>query len=205
MEPARLSTGMDYRDQTIAQFCSSIASTNVVPAGGSAAAVVGATGAALCELTCIHTVEKEEFADVASDLARAKADLERQRSVLLDLADRDAAAVEALLAAADDETRASTAKRATGVPLAIAEACQTVLEQAVVVTATGSPRAVPDAVTGAFLARAALQAAVFTVRTNRRDISDEEFVADVEQRVGDVETASREVFDRVMANAEDSP
>ncbi|MEF8776589.1 MAG: cyclodeaminase/cyclohydrolase family protein [Haloarculaceae archaeon] len=193
---------MEYRDQTIGQFVSNIASTNVVPAGGTGAAVVGATGTALCEMACIHTVESEGFADVAAELATIEAELERQRTALLDLAERDAATVSALLDAADDEEEHAAMKMATGVPLSIAEACGSVIEHAVVVTGMGNPRAVPDAVTGTYLVRGALQASLYTVGHNLKDIPHGSFRTDVERRVSDVEGAAQTAFEGVIANVE---
>jgi hypothetical protein len=135
---------MTYADDSIDDFLSAVASESVTPAGGTTAAVVGATGAALCEMVCLHSS---------------------------DVADADADAVATLLAAqpTDDAGATPEAKRATGVPLAIAEACSAVLDHAPVVTEVGSPVAVPDAVTGAVLARAAVRAAVHRA-TQRRPV-----------------------------------
>ena len=191
---------MSYGERTIDQFLSDIASADVTPAGGSATAVVGATGAALCEMVCIHTVAKADHADVAATLADSRDELRATRATLLDLADRDGEAVDALLAASDEDMAAAT-RRATGVPLAIAEACRTVLDHAVVVTELGTTNAVPDAATGAFLARSALQAAVFTVRYNVRGMDDPSFVAKMEERAADVESDSDAAFEQVLANA----
>lgn len=193
---------MAYADRPIGQFLSEIASRNVVPAGGTAAAVVGATGASLCEMACIHTIGTDEDAGAAPELAEVGDDLGTQRTVLLELADRDAEAVDDLLTASRDRTPEAEAKRATGVPLAIAEACLTVIDHAVVVTEESDPNVRPDAVTGTFLARAALRAAVFTVRSNVGEISDPSFVEEMEERAAEVDESSRTAFDRVMANVE---
>lgn len=186
---------MPFGERTIDEFLSDVASSAVTPAGGTAAAVVGATGAALCEMVCVHTVAKD---DHPAALADVRDDLHATRATLLDLADRDAEAVDALLAASDGSA-ATAAKRATGVPLAIAEACLTVVENAVVVTELGTPNAVPDAATGAFLARGALDAAVFTVRYNARRIEDPAFAEEMAERTADVEADSAAAFEQVLS------
>lgn len=193
---------MVYAEQPISQFLSDIASKNVVPAGGTASAVVGATGTSLCEMACIHTIEKDEYADVASELADIGDDLRTQRTALLELADRDSEAVDELLAASHDRATLTAAKKATGVPLAIAEACLNVLDHAIVVTEKGNRKAIPDAVTGTFLTRSALQASVFTVRSNLGEIADPSFVEEMQQRATEIESSSQTAFERVMANVE---
>jgi formiminotetrahydrofolate cyclodeaminase len=195
--------GMTYADRPIGQFLDDIASEKVIPAGGTAAAVAGATGAALCEMACIHTVRKDEHADVAPELADVGEDLRTRRAALLALADSDADAVETLLATVEDGAAADTAeKRAVGVPLAIAEACLDVLDQATVVVETGTERAVPDAVTGAFLAWSALQAATFTVRTNLARIEDPAFVESTAEQVTDLDASAESAVEAVLATVE---
>lgn len=190
---------MTYEDEPISAFLDAIASKKVVPAGGTAAAVVGAIGTALCEMACVHTVETTGDGSEAWDLDELIADLREQQTELLDLADRDAAAVDALVTASPDQ---SGRKRATGVPLAIAETCLPVIEAATEITANGNPNAVPDAVTGTYLVHAALEAAVYTVRSNVNEISDPSFTTDVLDRVTEIESTAQTALDRVLTNAE---
>ena len=86
---------MTVADRTIGEFLNDIASENVTPAGGTAAAIGGATGAALCETVCIHTIERDGPADGKTELAEIRTDLGTQRAHLLDLAERDAEVVAA--------------------------------------------------------------------------------------------------------------
>ena len=80
-----------YRTQPIDEFLSGIASRRVTPAGGSASAVSGAIGASLCEMVCLHTVEKAGDDAVSQELVEAGETLRTQRDGLLTLADADAA------------------------------------------------------------------------------------------------------------------
>jgi len=194
---------MSYADRTIREFLDDVASHEVTPAGGTTAALGGAMGTALCEMVCLHTTGRDGSGDGAPELAEIRDDLAGQRERLLDLADRDAEVVEELLATfRDGGDRAAAQKRATGVPLAIADACAPVLEHAVVVTERGTPNAVPDAGIGAYLVRAALDATVFTVRTNLDHLSDPAFTDEMETRAADLERSAERSFERIVANLE---
>ena len=166
---------MSYESKTLSTFLSEIGSEEVTPAGGTSAAVVGAIGASLCEMTCIHTVGKEDHDDADPELGATGDELAALRSQLLQLGNSDAEVVVDLLEATD-YNRQRRMKRATGVPLTIAETCLAVLELATVVIAKGSENARPDAGSGALLVNASLQSAVFTVRTNIKYIDDSSFI-----------------------------
>lgn len=188
---------------TIEEFLLRIASENVSPAGGTATAVVGAIGASLCEMVCIHTVENDEYADVSTEMTAVRDELRRQRAQLLTLADADANVVDELFSTVDDGTSQSTVKRSIGIPLTVAEACENVLDLAVAVSETGTRNALADAGTGVILVRAAVRASVFTVRSNLDRVSDQSFVDHVEQRLTEIESRSDEAYERTMRRIEE--
>jgi formiminotetrahydrofolate cyclodeaminase len=201
--PALVFIRMSYGDQPISDFLENVASQRVTPAGGTAAALVGAIGTALCEMVCLHTIGKDGYADVEEEIAEIQDELRTQRGFLLELADKDADVVDELLAAyRDDSDQTVAMKKATGVPLTIAEACLPVLEHATVVTEKGNRNAVPDAGTGSFLVHSALQASVFTVRTNLGNIPDATFTEQMETRAADLERSAEIEFERVLSNLE---
>ncbi|MFB6207381.1 MAG: cyclodeaminase/cyclohydrolase family protein [Haloglomus sp.] len=157
---------MTFADQPVEGFLDDVASTNVAPSAGAVTAITGAMAGSLCEMVCIHTPD----AETSPRLATARADLAERRDQLLDLADADAAVIDAVGTAFEDETdaedRQAALARATEVPLRIAEAAADVAERAVVVAEDGTTNARTDAVVGAHLARAATAAAAVIVRTN---------------------------------------
>lgn len=191
---------MTYADRSITEFVSSIADGKPTPGGGSAAAVVGATGAALVEMLCNLTIGREEFADVEDDLVEIRDDLETRRERLLELADEDSAAFEEVMAAykSDDDDRAeaieAASKQATETPLETAEACLAVVEHAVFVTEVGNENAVTDGGTGALLAHAALQAALYNVAVNLGTIEDEAYVSEMRDRADEIETRAADAL-----------
>jgi len=192
-------------DEPIGAFLSAVASEVVTPSGGSVAAVAGAAGAALCEMACLHTVGKEGYGDVESELADAGEEFAACRRRLLALADEDVAAVERVGAAFDapdsGEDPQAAARAATEVPRETAETCLDVLDAAEAVAARGNRNAVADAVTGAFLAGAALRACVWTVRANLETIDDAAFVSETRKRVDGIERAADARLERVQATA----
>lgn len=194
---------MTIADQPIGEFLDAVAAQQVTPSGGAVAAVGGAMGAALCEMTCIHTVGGDEPGAAPAELAAVRDTVADRRAQLLTLADEDVIAVDAVQAAfdsGDDARIQATLQRSTEVPLETAELCLDVLEHAVTVTAEGTSVAVPDAAVGALLAHAAVRASVSTVRANLDTITDEAFVAEMEERAAAAETASETALAETLAN-----
>lgn len=177
---------MSCTEQSIGEFLAAVASEDVAPAGGTAVAVVGAIGASLCEMACVHSTDGAASAAEGTDLADVRALLETQRSTLMGLARADADVVE-LFAADADRTTQSEMKRATGIPLAIAERCLTVVDLAVTVTEEGDSDATADARMGAVLAAGALRASLLAVRHNLPWIEDQSFVEGTRRRVAELE------------------
>lgn len=194
---------MNYANQTLDDFLSSIASKQVAPAGGTATALVGAIGATLPEMACIHTLETDENDDPKIDLTVIRDELRRERRHLLRLADADARVVGDLFPGSDRTLNQSTLKQSIGVPLTIAEGSLNVLHLATDITETSSGNAVNDAGTGVYIARAALQAAVFTARSNVDRVGDPSFVAEIERRTIEIEMEADEAHDRAMGHIEE--
>jgi formiminotetrahydrofolate cyclodeaminase len=175
-------------EQSVETFLANVASSRVAPSAGAAAAVTGALAASLCEMVCLHTAA----AETSPRLEAARTDLAAGRERLLGLAAEDAAAVEAVQTvfegSSDDDHGAAALRRATDVPLRIAEAARDVAETATVVAAEGTASARTDAVVGAHLARAAAASAAAIVRENVGFLADETVVADARARADAAET-----------------
>lgn len=214
---------MTYDDAPIGEFLDGIASERAAPAGGTAAALTGATGAALCEMVCVHTTVAEASrsdqppettdtegrertphrshtaanADREPSFSEVQAGLRRRRKALLALADRDGAVVEALFGA-DGQSSTRVERRAAGIPLAVSEAALEVLFDAETVFRHGRPGVAADAKTGAYLADAAIRASVETVRINAAALPKGQFVAGIEDRAADVTESAAAVRGRLF-------
>ena len=200
-------SNMSFADRTIDEFLDDVAANAVTPSGGAVAAVGGAFGAALCEMVCIHTIEKDDYADVRAELTEIRDELGARRGRLLELADEDSAAVDELQAAFETpngEDRAELlrekSRRTAEVPLEIAEVCLDVLEHAKVVTAKGNRNALTDAGTGAFLAHAALQASIVTVQSNLGMVADANDITGIEKRSDEIDERSEKALTTVKSN-----
>lgn len=200
---------MTFSDQTITDFIDDVAQGSATPGGGAVAALAGATGAALEEMVCNLTVDKEGYEDVAEELGDIADELTANRTRLLELADEDAAAFNEVMDAyqtPEDEGRAEAieeaSKLATEVPLETAEECLAVLQHARTVTEKGNRNAVTDGGTGALLTHAGLQAALYNVTVNLGTIEDEGFVADVGSRTAEIEAEAEAALEEVMATVE---
>ena len=189
---------MDYDTRPVGAFIDDVASARVTPAGGTAGAVVGAIGTACCEMVCRHLEAAGAGAD--GSLTEMRRTLETQRTELLALAAADAEVVQERFAPPTDGADPDTVRRSVGVPLSIAEACLITLEEAATVTSVSDRRVVADAGTAAYLARGALAAAIFTVRSNLDDVDDDAFVAETRERATAIEDAARDAFEETVGN-----
>jgi len=169
---------MNLVDLSARELLDRFASSDPTPGGGSAAALVGACGAALVAMvssmakTRTGAPEERERLDTALRWAREAG------ARLRVLVDEDTEAYDAVRAAyrlpkATEEEKAArkgaiavALARATDVPMRTAEACLVVVKAAQEAAAHGNPNAVSDAKTAAALAWAGLVGAAENVRIN---------------------------------------
>jgi formiminotetrahydrofolate cyclodeaminase len=204
---------------SIGGFLDAVASERVAPAGGTAAAVTAATGAALCEMVCVHTIaaadgntdaapapDGSDLPPVAGGdcddsspdgLPELRGRLRRRRRTLVALGEQDAALVDDLFGT-DEEPSTRLQRRAAGIPLAVAEASLGVLTDAGRASRRGRSGVAADAKTGAYLADAAIRASLETVRINTAALHEESFAADLEARTAEVEAAATELRARLL-------
>jgi len=191
-----------YDDISVGEFLDAIASERVAPAGGTATAITGATGAALCEMVCTHTVaaaDSEADADGfdQESLPALRARLHRRRQTLLALGEQDAGLVEEVFGDGEAPS-ARLQRRAAGIPLAVSETALGVVTDAETVHRRGRDGVAADARTGAYLADAAVRASLETLRINVGALSDRSFAADLEDRAADIERSAATVRGRLF-------
>lgn len=182
---------MDLEHDSIEQFLSDIASSNVSPAGGSAIAISGAMGASLCEMACIHTLNDNDVGESVAEITTTRDQLKGQRKTLLQLARQDAQVIDSLFRGSGSDATPADRKRSLGVPLAIAETCLDVLDQGAKIVQWTDRAVVADAKTGIILANASLNGGIFIVNDNLDLVSDQSFVDQIEMRVGEVVEAAK--------------
>jgi formiminotetrahydrofolate cyclodeaminase len=173
-------------DLTLRELNARLASREPIPGGGSAAAVAGALGASLVAMVAELTIGRPDAAEHESALRDLRDEAVAHQQLLLDLAEQDARAYGAVVAArrmpkeSEEErtTRAEAMRRtmvaAAEVPLLTAGAAVDVLELARAVAPIGNPNAISDAGVAAELAAAAVRGAILNVRINLPFLADDE-------------------------------
>jgi formiminotetrahydrofolate cyclodeaminase len=209
----------NLNDLTVRDLTARLASREPVPGGGSASALAGALGASLVGMVAELTIGRPDTVEHEPQLVELRDEAVAHRELLLDLAEHDARAYGAVVAARrmpkttdqEREARAEAVRRtmlaAAEVPLLTAGAALDVLELARAVAPIGNPNAVSDAGVAAELAAAAVRGAILNVRINLPYLpADEplrraaaETIANMERRTADAERAVAETINARMA------
>ncbi len=198
-----------YPELAIDAFLENLASSAPEPGGGAAAALAGATGAALVSMVANLTVGREKFAAAEAEMRQALARADALRVTLLQAIDRDAEAFRQVMAAyrmprETDEQKAArrqaaqdALRAASLVPAEVVGLCEDVAAWSRVAAEKGNPQVVSDAAVAALLADAAAQSAALNVRINLSSISDAAFTgplwAQIQERLDRIRALRDEV------------
>jgi len=180
----------DIKDTGIEQFLADLASRAATPGGGSAAAVMGAMGAALTAMVCHLTIGKKKYAPVEAEMREILERADTLRARLVYAIEEDVAAFNAVMSAyglpkeTPDQQQdrhasiQSALREATDAPLACARLCHEVIDLAAVVSAKGNAAVISDGGVAALAAHAALRSAALNVYVNAKAIEDRAFAED---------------------------
>jgi methenyltetrahydrofolate cyclohydrolase len=175
------------KNDSVQTFLDALASQDSTPGGGSAAAILGAMGAALVSMVCNLTVGKKNYAAVESDMQVLLKQAEQSRQKLIALIQSDVEAFNKVMAAyglsknTDQEKASRTAaiqaalKQATQATLDCASISREVMRLAETAAEKGNINVVSDAGVAVLAAHAALKAAALNVYVNVSNIKDQEF------------------------------
>ena len=172
-------------------FIEQLAAPTAAPGGGSASAATAAMAAALGSMVAGMSRGKKAYAQYERPLTVALARLAELREQFKAAIDADAESFNEVMAAfkkakdhpeAQVEVEAAT-KKATRIPLGVAERAREVRQMIESLRPMTNPRMASDLTVGVSLARAAAEGALANVEINLNDIKDEVFLADVKQRV----------------------
>jgi len=175
------------KNTPVEPFMDALASQSATPGGGSAAAIIGAMGAALVSMVCNLTIGKKKYAEVETEMKEIRAKAEALRHRLTGMIEDDVKAFDAVMGAygmpketdadkaARDQAIQAALKLATDVPLACARAAREVIDIAAIASDKGNLNAISDAGVGVLAGYAALRSAALNVFTNARMITDKTF------------------------------
>lgn len=177
----------EIKDQSVQLFLNELASKQATPGGGSAAALLGAQGAALVSMVCNLTIGKPKYAEVDAELRVLLVEAEALRETLTGMIQADVEVFDRLMAcyglpkASDEEKTHRTEqiqavlKDATDVPLACARACAQAIALSRVAAEKGGQAVISDAGVAVMAAFAGLKSAALNVRINAGALKDRAF------------------------------
>jgi len=171
---------MDERitELPVRELIERLATSEPIPGGGSAAALAGAMGAALVRMVVALSSGRPGAAESEPELTEIAVAAANCQSELLNLAELDAAAYDAVVKArrlpkeTDLERQArsvqvaAATREATRAPMQTARVADTVLDLAERLAPIGNRNAVSDVGVAALLAAAAIRGAALNVRIN---------------------------------------
>jgi formiminotetrahydrofolate cyclodeaminase len=201
--------------QTVATFLDELASSAPTPGGGSAAAIMGAMGAALISMVCNVTLGKKGHEAVQAEMKMVRDESEKLRAALTSMVADDIAAFDGLMSAyrlpkASDDEKSRRAEAiqislsaATETPMACARACAQVVALSRRAGEKGFAGVVSDAGVGVLAANTALRSAALNVFINVPSLKDRSFAAaataEIEHLLDDCARESELVFDLVRS------
>ena len=201
------------KDLSIEQFLNELASKAPTPGGGSAAAIMGAMGAALVSMVCNLTLGKKQYAAVEAEIRSVLERSEPLRLALTELVHADVEAFNQVMRAygmpkdSDEELQARSEaiqlalQAATDVPLACAKLCAEVVQLCRIVAEKGNKNIVSDAGVAVLAGQAAIKSAALNVFVNLNAIRDENFThsrsAQINALLGDNDLSVAEIYELV--------
>lgn len=199
------------KDSKIEEFLDNLAGKSSTPGGGSAAAVIGAIGAALVSMVANFTVGKKGYESVNDEMASILARSEKYRMQFLEMIQADVDVFNKVMSAygmsksSDQEQESRSVaiqdalKKATDVPLQCAVLCLDVIELSKQVADKGNTNVISDAGVAVLAAEAALGSAALNVYINISNIKDKEFADDRRNRLEAILNASAAITEEVYS------
>jgi len=208
-------SGARFGDLTLNEFEERLASAEPVPGGGSASAIAGSMAGSLLAMVSRLSTDRPKYAAYAGTHGRALLVAEEARRRLLQLADDDARAYAAFVAArkmprdtaheqaAREAATRVAAREASEVPLAVARECAQIIDEVEAMAGRSNLNASSDLEVAARLAAAAARGAAANVMINLPMVGDEAFhgaaVVELTRLLEDVDRAVAEVAQQVAS------
>jgi formiminotetrahydrofolate cyclodeaminase len=199
------------KDKSVKSFLDELAGKASTPGGGSAAAVMGAMGAALVSMVGNFTIGKKGYEAVESEMRELLDASEDLRDRLTEMIRQDVEAFDRVMAAygmpKDTEAQKaargaaiqSALKEAADVPLNCARLCGDVIRLTAPMARDGNKNVISDAGVAVLAAEAALRSAALNVYVNLASIKDDDFVKSRRAQIESILDGTREMTEEVYA------
>lgn len=178
---------MNIYDMTLNDYLDAASSKSSTPGGGSVSAIVAANASAMISMVANLTLDKKGYDDVQDEVRNILDKMNKNMADIKELTEKDMRAFQSFMEAwrlpsVTEEERSGknlamekAAQNASSVPLELCGACIEILRQAGQLAPIGNKTAISDVGVGAYLAEAALNAAMLSVDINLPMIGDEAF------------------------------
>jgi methenyltetrahydrofolate cyclohydrolase len=172
---------------SVEKFLDDLASGQPTPGGGSAAAIMGAMGAALVSMVCNVTIGKKGYEAVEAEMQAVREESEKVRRRLTAMVTEDITAFDSIMAAyklpkASDDEKARRAaaiqaglRRATETPMDCARACAEVIALSRRASEHGYLNVISDGGVGVLAGYTGLRSAALNVYINAPALKDRVF------------------------------
>ena len=197
------------KEMSTAQFLEKLASKAPTPGGGGAAALAGAVGISLGNMTGSLTVGKKKYASVEEEIMELNKKAEGLREQLYELIEKDAEVFMPVSKAYGipkddpdrDEVMEEALKGAVTVPYEIVVKCCEALEIIKEYADKGSVIAISDAGCAASMCKAAMESAALNVYVNTKPMKDREYAemlnVKVREMLGKCLALAKEIYESV--------
>jgi len=172
-----------YNDKPINEYLKELASNKPVPGGGSAAALVGATGVACLTKVVSFTIGKEKYKSVEKEMKDYLEKLETIRENFIQLCSEDAKAYKGLSDAfkmpkGDERTQSiqQALKEAMDVPLKVCKSAYEAISLCSTIRQKGNENLISDVDCAFSMLKCAYESGRINVEINLKSIKDEKFV-----------------------------
>lgn len=206
-----------FADLSCTEFADRLSSRDPVPGGGGASALVGALGAALCNMVGNLTVGKKKYKDVEEEILAQMKAVTALQAELLACVEEDARSFAPLAAAyglpqttpAEKEHKAEVMeealRNACEAPMHIMRTICRVISTIRVFQTKGSVLAVSDAGVAAALSSAALRGASLNIYINTKSMKDRDYAVKLNSECDEMldtycalaDQIYKEVFDKL--------
>jgi len=200
-----------YIEKTLKKYLDDLGAKLPAPGGGSASALVSATGTALLSMTSNFTVDKKGYEQYQEEIKEILSELESGQKRLCELIDIDVKVYEKVATAyklpknTDDEKRIreqqiqQVLKEALEVPYEIITVSQKMIIIAERLTVIGNKNLISDVGCGTNFLLAGIESAKFNVDINLKYITDKDYVKIKRESVEKVVIQCREKANNILA------
>jgi glutamate formiminotransferase / formiminotetrahydrofolate cyclodeaminase len=203
-------------EMKVTDFTDEVSRESAAPGGGSIAALAGALGASLSSMVATLTANRRGSEAVDEILNEAAETCQEVKQSLIKAVDADTDAFNVYMDArrlpaktdaekkVREEAMLDGLKQAVNVPFNSARQSFRAIKLAETVVKYGNPASITDVGVGAQMAYTGVKGGIYNVLINLKDISDEDFNADMRKRCTALEKEAKEALDNVITIVEDA-